>query len=137
MILAKTDHLSWFYFLNLLSAKLCLLRYWNDKDVLQKLGEAMGLAVSEEATTSVENPGHEEAEEAGNEDDSVVHQCASAGDVEVGYNLCLIACCLVCSLDKLKLYLFLLSWMPPEFIITSFKLFLLSFLLNAWCLICG
>ncbi|KAJ6765562.1 hypothetical protein OIU79_021701 [Salix purpurea] len=59
-----------------------MMRYWNDKDVLQKLGEAMGLAVSEEATTSVENPVHEEAEEAGNEDDSVVHQCASAGDVE-------------------------------------------------------
>uniref|UniRef100_A0A6N2LLG0 STI1/HOP DP domain-containing protein n=1 Tax=Salix viminalis TaxID=40686 RepID=A0A6N2LLG0_SALVM len=59
-----------------------MMRYWNDKDVLQKLGEAMGLAVSEEATTSVENPGHEEAEEAGNEDESVVHQCASAGDVE-------------------------------------------------------
>jgi hypothetical protein len=71
-----------------------LLRYWNDKDVLQKLGEAMGLPVSEEAGTSVETSGHEEAEEAGNEDESVVHHCASVGDVEVGYNSLLIACCL-------------------------------------------
>nr|ABK96395.1 unknown [Populus trichocarpa x Populus deltoides] len=60
-----------------------MMRYWNDKDVLQKLGEAMGLAVSEEAGTSVETSGHEEAEEAGNEDESVVHHCASVGDVEV------------------------------------------------------
>lgn len=59
-----------------------MMRYWNDKDVLQKLGEAMGLAVSEEAGTSVETSGHEEAEEAGNEDESVVHHCASVGDAE-------------------------------------------------------
>jgi hypothetical protein len=83
-----------------------LLRYWNDKDVLQKLGEAMGLPVSEEAGTSVETSGHEEAEEAGNEDESVVHHCASVGDVEVGYNSLLIACCLVCRFDTLNLYLF-------------------------------
>lgn len=50
----------------------------------------MGLAVSGDATTSVENPGQDEAEEAGNEEDeSVVHHCASVGDVEVNYNLCL------------------------------------------------
>jgi hypothetical protein len=42
----------------------------------------------------VETSGHEEAEEAGNEDESVVHHCASVGDVEVGYNSLLIACCL-------------------------------------------
>ncbi|XP_043807068.1 ankyrin repeat domain-containing protein 2B isoform X2 [Manihot esculenta] len=60
-----------------------MMRYWNDKEVLQKLGEAMGLAVSGDATTSVENPGQDEAEEAGNEEDeSVVHHCASVGDVE-------------------------------------------------------
>ncbi|KAJ9153286.1 hypothetical protein P3X46_026742 [Hevea brasiliensis] len=59
-----------------------MMRYWNDKEVLQKLGEAMGLAVSGEATTSVENPGLDEEEEAGNEDESIVHHCASVGDVE-------------------------------------------------------
>ncbi|KDP47058.1 hypothetical protein JCGZ_10785 [Jatropha curcas] len=59
-----------------------MMRYWNDKDVLQKLGEAMGLAVSGEAATSAENPGQDEAEEAGNEDESIVHHCASVGDVE-------------------------------------------------------
>lgn len=58
-----------------------MMRYWNDKEVLQKLGEAMGLAAGEGAT-SVENPGQDEAEEAGNEDESIVHHCASVGDVE-------------------------------------------------------
>ncbi|KAM1044180.1 hypothetical protein ACFX2J_035156 [Malus domestica] len=56
-----------------------MMRYWNDKDVLQKLGEAMGLAVGD-AATSAEPP--EEAEDAGNEDESIVHQTASVGDVE-------------------------------------------------------
>ncbi|EEF47974.1 ankyrin repeat domain-containing protein 2B [Ricinus communis] len=59
-----------------------MMRYWNDQDVLKKLGEAMGLAVSEEAASSAENPGQEEAEEAGNEDESIVHNCASVGDIE-------------------------------------------------------
>ncbi|CAN1156448.1 Ankyrin repeat domain-containing protein 2B, partial [Linum perenne] len=59
-----------------------MMRYWNDKDVLKKLGEAMGLAVPSEAATSTENPGQEEAEDGGNDDESVVHNCASVGDVE-------------------------------------------------------
>ncbi|GKU96164.1 hypothetical protein SLEP1_g9431 [Rubroshorea leprosula] len=59
-----------------------MMRYWNDKDVLQKLGEAMGLAVSGDATTSAGDSGADEADEVGNEDESIVHQCASVGDVE-------------------------------------------------------
>ncbi|WCJ28607.1 ankyrin repeat-containing 2B [Euphorbia peplus] len=59
-----------------------MMRYWNDKDVLQKLGEAMGLAVSGEAASSIENSGQEEPEEAGNDDESIVHHCASVGDAE-------------------------------------------------------
>ncbi|MGV7989069.1 hypothetical protein PJP10_32370, partial [Mycobacterium kansasii] len=59
-------------------------RYWNDPDVLQKLGQAMGLGASGEAATSTELSGPDEAEEeAAYEDESVVHQTASAGDVEV------------------------------------------------------
>lgn len=64
-------------------------RYWNDKDVLQKLGEAMGLAVGGDATTSADNAGADEAEEAGNEDESIVHHTASVGDAEVWLNLLL------------------------------------------------
>ncbi|KAH7518214.1 hypothetical protein FEM48_Zijuj09G0147800 [Ziziphus jujuba var. spinosa] len=59
-----------------------MMRYWNDKDVLQKLGEAMGLAASGDAATSVENSGQEETEDVGNEDESIVHHTASVGDVE-------------------------------------------------------
>jgi len=59
-----------------------MMRYWNDKNVLQKLGEAMGLAVpGGEAATSGEHSGTEEAEET-NEDESIVHNTASVGDVE-------------------------------------------------------
>ncbi|XP_052191969.1 ankyrin repeat domain-containing protein 2B isoform X1 [Diospyros lotus] len=59
-----------------------MMRYWNDKDVLQKLGEAMGLAVAGESATSAENSGPDETEEPGNEDESIVHRTASVGDVE-------------------------------------------------------
>ncbi|KAK4834718.1 hypothetical protein QYF36_027240 [Acer negundo] len=59
-----------------------MMKYWNDKDVLQKLGEAMGLAVGGDAATSAENSGLDESEEAGNEDESIVHRTASVGDVE-------------------------------------------------------
>lgn len=58
-------------------------RYWNDKDVLQKLGEAMGLAVTGDAATSADASGVDESEELGNEDESIVHHTASVGDVEV------------------------------------------------------
>lgn len=59
-----------------------MMRYWNDKEVLQKLGEAMGLAVPGEAATSAENSGADETDELGNEDESIVHHTASVGDVE-------------------------------------------------------
>ncbi|KAK4754826.1 hypothetical protein SAY87_008583 [Trapa incisa] len=57
-----------------------MMRYWNDKVVLSKLGEAMGFAIAGE-------PSHEHAvpdddKDAGNEDESIVHQSASVGDVE-------------------------------------------------------
>ncbi|KAL4348370.1 hypothetical protein GQ457_17G004390 [Hibiscus cannabinus] len=51
-----------------------LIRYRNDEDVLQKLGEAMSFAGSGDVATS--------AAGEGNEDESIVHQCASVGDVE-------------------------------------------------------
>lgn len=61
-------------------------RYWNDEEVLRKLGQAMGLAVSGDAAASAENSGPDETEELGNEDESVVHQTASVGDVEVRHS---------------------------------------------------
>lgn len=64
-----------------------MCRYWNDKDVLQKLGEAMGLAVGGDGATSEvsgDKPwSPEEAEDAGAEDEPIVHHTASVGDVEV------------------------------------------------------
>lgn len=63
---------------------LIFLRYWNDTEVLQKLGQAMGMPTSGEAASSTELSGPEEAEdESGYEDESVVHHTASIGDVEV------------------------------------------------------
>ncbi|MFS7996127.1 putative ankyrin repeat-containing domain, STI1 domain-containing protein [Helianthus anomalus] len=59
-----------------------MMKYWNDQDVLKKLGEAMGLAVTEDATASAGNPVADEAEEDANEDESIVHQTASTGDLE-------------------------------------------------------
>lgn len=61
-----------------------MMRYWNDTEVLKKLGHAMGLPVQGDATTS-ENAtvaDEAEAEELGNEDESIVHHTASVGDVE-------------------------------------------------------
>ncbi|EOX98975.1 Ankyrin repeat domain-containing protein 2 isoform 2, partial [Theobroma cacao] len=59
-----------------------MMRYWNDKEVLQKLGEAMGLAASGDAATSADNSAADEGDEVGNEDESIVHHCASVGDAE-------------------------------------------------------
>ncbi|XP_027330234.1 ankyrin repeat domain-containing protein 2B-like isoform X1 [Abrus precatorius] len=59
-----------------------MMRYWNDEDVLRKLGQAMGLANSGEAAASAENSGVDETEDVGNEDESIVHHTASVGDVE-------------------------------------------------------
>ncbi|CAA2964519.1 ankyrin repeat domain-containing 2B-like [Olea europaea subsp. europaea] len=59
-----------------------MMRYWNDKEVLQKLGEAMGFAVGGEAAASADNAaGEDEAEEV-DEEESIVHHTASVGDVE-------------------------------------------------------
>ncbi|KAG9141869.1 hypothetical protein Leryth_013986 [Lithospermum erythrorhizon] len=58
-----------------------MMRYWNDKDVLQKLGESMGFAIGGEASASAGNVEEEETEEP-SEDESIVHQTASVGDVE-------------------------------------------------------
>ncbi|KAF3590482.1 hypothetical protein DY000_02027939 [Brassica cretica] len=56
-----------------------MMKYWNDKDVLKKLGEAMGMPVAglPGQTASVEPEVAAEEEE-----ESVVHQTASLGDVE-------------------------------------------------------
>ncbi|XP_043705430.1 ankyrin repeat domain-containing protein 2A-like isoform X1 [Telopea speciosissima] len=60
-----------------------MMRYWNDPDVLQKLGQAMGLAVPGDTASSAELSGPDEAEEeTGIEDESSVHHTASVGDVE-------------------------------------------------------
>ncbi|XP_042497960.1 ankyrin repeat domain-containing protein 2A-like [Macadamia integrifolia] len=60
-----------------------MMRYWNDPEVLQKLGQAMGLAAPGDAASSAELSGPDEAEEeTGNEDESSVHHTASVGDVE-------------------------------------------------------
>lgn len=62
-----------------------MMKYWNDPDVLKKLGQAMGLGDAGEAATSAERSGPEaedEEEETGYEDESSVHHTASVGDVE-------------------------------------------------------
>ncbi|XP_072992035.1 ankyrin repeat domain-containing protein 2B-like [Typha latifolia] len=60
-----------------------MMKYWNDPEVLQKLGQAMGVGSSGEAATSADLSGPEEAEEeAGYEDESIVHHTASVGDAE-------------------------------------------------------
>ncbi|PIA41869.1 hypothetical protein AQUCO_02100002v1 [Aquilegia coerulea] len=61
-----------------------MMRYWNDPEVLQKLGQAMGLGGGvPEVPSSGELSGPEEPEdETGNEEESIVHHTASTGDVE-------------------------------------------------------
>ncbi|XP_023529750.1 ankyrin repeat domain-containing protein 2A-like [Cucurbita pepo subsp. pepo] len=59
-----------------------MMKYWNDKEVLQKLGKAMGLPVPAEAATSTDHSGLDDSEEPENEDESVIHHTASTGDVE-------------------------------------------------------
>jgi hypothetical protein len=73
-------------------------RYWNDKEVLLKLGEAMGLSVSGDAATSAEHSGPDEAEDLSSEEESIVHHTASVGDVEVWHSTFAFIpfrCCLV------------------------------------------
>ncbi|XP_020686337.1 ankyrin repeat domain-containing protein 2B isoform X2 [Dendrobium catenatum] len=60
-----------------------MMKYWNDQDVLQKLGQAMGIVSSGEPAASSEPSGPEQGEEeAEYDDESAVHQAASIGDVE-------------------------------------------------------
>ncbi|CAN6984668.1 hypothetical protein BRARA_A00289 [Brassica rapa] len=59
-----------------------MMKYWNDKDVLKKLGEAMGMPVGglpDQAASVEPEVAEEEGEE---EEESIVHQTASLGDVE-------------------------------------------------------
>ncbi|GKA31283.1 ankyrin repeat domain-containing protein 2B-like protein [Tanacetum coccineum] len=55
--------------------------YWNDKDVLAKLGEAMGLLVTGGFLPLLLEIQSGDAEEV-NENESIVHQTATTGDVE-------------------------------------------------------
>ena len=60
-----------------------IVRYWNDKDVLKKLSEAMGMPIAglpDQAASAEAEVAEEEGEE---EEESIVHQTASRGDVEV------------------------------------------------------
>ncbi|ONK56072.1 uncharacterized protein A4U43_C10F3850 [Asparagus officinalis] len=60
-----------------------MMKYWNDSEVLKKIGQAMGVPTSKEAASSTEVSGPQEAEEeTGDEDESVIHHTASVGDVE-------------------------------------------------------
>lgn len=58
------------------------IRYWNDKEALEKLGEAMGLPAPRDASSFA---GYSGADEVGvsEEDETLVHHTASVGDVEV------------------------------------------------------
>ncbi|VFQ96317.1 unnamed protein product [Cuscuta campestris] len=58
-----------------------MMRYWNDKDVLKKLGEAMGFADAEETSISGKNV-PDKTEEVNEEDELTVHNYASVGDVD-------------------------------------------------------
>ncbi|KAJ3683584.1 hypothetical protein LUZ60_013811 [Juncus effusus] len=64
-----------------------MMKYWNDPQVLQKIGKAMGVGPSGEARASGsgedETEEAEEADEAGYEEESILHQAASIGDSEV------------------------------------------------------
>ncbi|XP_019427303.1 PREDICTED: ankyrin repeat domain-containing protein 2B-like [Lupinus angustifolius] len=59
-----------------------MMRYWNDEEVLGKLGQAMGVANSGDAAASAVNSVPDETDDVGNEDESIVHHTASTGDVE-------------------------------------------------------
>ena len=59
-------------------------RYWNDPEVLKKIGQAMGVNLPGDSSASTELSGPEETEEEGGYDDeSIVHHTASVGDAEV------------------------------------------------------
>ncbi|KAK4485240.1 hypothetical protein RD792_007870 [Penstemon davidsonii] len=57
-----------------------MMRYWNNKEFLQKLGEAVRFAVGGEGATSAgDTAGEDETE---NDEESIVHHTASFGDEE-------------------------------------------------------
>lgn len=59
-----------------------MMKYWNDPEILQKLGQAMGIGAGGEAASSTELSGPDEPDDEVNEDESIVHHTASVGDVE-------------------------------------------------------
>ncbi|KAG0447379.1 hypothetical protein HPP92_028370 [Vanilla planifolia] len=60
-----------------------MMKYWNDPEILQKLGQAMGVSSLGGAAASNELPEPEQVEDNGEyEDESAIHQAASLGDVE-------------------------------------------------------
>jgi hypothetical protein len=59
-----------------------MMKYWNDPETLQKIGEAMGASFPFGPGPSAEPSGTEETEEEVGEDESIVHHTASVGDDE-------------------------------------------------------
>uniref|UniRef100_A0A8R7V2G1 STI1/HOP DP domain-containing protein n=1 Tax=Triticum urartu TaxID=4572 RepID=A0A8R7V2G1_TRIUA len=61
-----------------------MIKYWNDPETLQKIGQAMGTTMPFSTVSTAEPSGTEETEEEGeDEDESIVHHTASVGDGEV------------------------------------------------------
>ncbi|VAI34530.1 unnamed protein product [Triticum turgidum subsp. durum] len=60
-----------------------MVKYWNDPEILQKIGQAMSLNFPVDAATSTVLSGPQETDEEGEDDDeSIVHNTASVGDAE-------------------------------------------------------
>ncbi|KAK1606728.1 hypothetical protein QYE76_030401 [Lolium multiflorum] len=61
-----------------------MIKYWNDPETLQKIGQAMGTAMPFPNISIPEPSGTEETEEEGEDEDdeSIVHHTASVGDDE-------------------------------------------------------
>lgn len=61
-----------------------MVKYWNDPEILQKIGQAMSINFPGDGATSTVLSGPQETEEEGEYDDeSIVHHTASVGDAEV------------------------------------------------------
>ncbi|PNT64919.1 ankyrin repeat domain-containing protein 2A isoform X2 [Brachypodium distachyon] len=60
-----------------------MVKYWNDPEILQKIGQAMSINFPGDGATSTVLSGPQETEEEGEYDDeSIVHHTASVGDAE-------------------------------------------------------
>ncbi|KAF9624489.1 hypothetical protein IFM89_011532 [Coptis chinensis] len=60
-----------------------MMRYWNDPEVLQKLGQAMGLGAAGDVVDGSDLSIPDEAEDlTGDDEESIVHHTSSVGDVE-------------------------------------------------------